>query len=511
MYIKRDFLSLLILFIAMAAPAQVDAQFFYDTPSDHQNYSAIRWLKFQGVVQGYGDGTYKPDIKISRAELTKIIIAAEFDKSDIDSCQPSKTFKDVDVHQWYAPYICVALNNNIIQGYSDNSFRPLNDITFAEAAKIITQSLKYQVSADPIWYKPYITKLEEENAAPKSIEKIDKEITRGEMAEMIFRLKDNVHDKPTTAFFVQSQNVIPPFYEKKDCEQNVFKMAFIVMTKPGVSVANSTTIKSLQGIAKLFDTAFSQATRYLGKMETNINITTIEITDDLLYPNGSSDSSKNTYTLHNASVIKRFYETHPDDYDFVSIFADDVNIGQSSSHVSIRNRIQNIGYDLQDGDAIANIYGSKKKLLGVNEILYDNSVTQHDIMWLLLHETGHQWCCGIDNPQLKISDGHMSDGVENPYRSALMGLGGTIYYSFNKKNGTFLSEANTPSSILKYHPFSLYFMGLLPKEDYKTAYDVYETAPYNTVNEEGVGKASFFKSVSVDDIITTIGPRSCKL
>ncbi len=526
MYIKKRALGTVIAFAMMTFSAQADVRgvnnqlaqptpsshFFYDTSSSHENYSAIRWLKFQGVVQGYNDGTYKPDAKINRAELTKIIIASEFDKNEIDNCKSTKTFTDVDPNEWYSRYICVAFNNNIIQGYNDGSFRPLHDITFAEAAKIITQSLKHQTPPDLTWYKPYVAKLEQEKAAPISIEKIDQEITRGEMAEIIFRLKDNVHDKPTTSFFVQNQNIIPPFYEKKGCDQNVFKMAFIVVTRPGTPVANQNTVQKLQKIATLFDKAFFKATRYLGKMETDTNMATIEITDDLLYSNSSTNPSQNTYTLNYAKVIKRFYETHPDNYDFVSIFPDDVNIGSSSSHSDIRNRIQNIGKDIQDGDIIGDIYGSKQRLLGFNEIIYNDSITEDGIMWLLLHETGHQWCCGINNSQLKIGDGsHMSDGVENPYRSALMGQGGSIYYSFNEKNSTFLAESNMPSSNLKYHPFSLYFMGLLPSSEYSTRYDVYDVAPYNTVNEEGIGKATFFKSISVNDIINASGLRSCKL
>ena len=521
MRIKRGLVfltfGLFIVFSAITAFAQENTQvplspFFYDTPSNHQNYTAIRWLKFHEVLQGYLDGTYKPDAKISRAELTKIVIAAEFDTSEIENCTPTTAFGDVHLNEWYAKYVCVALNHNIVQGYPDNSFRPANNITFVEAAKIITQALKYQVSADATWYKPYVTKLEEEKAAPLTIDRLDKEITRGEMAEMIFRLKADVSNKPTTSFFSKNQGIIPSITEKKGCDQNAFRMAFIVVTKPGTSMASSATLQKLQTLAKLFDATFFKATRYLVKMETNIDITTIEITDDLIYPNGLTNPSNNTYSLDNAKVVKRFYETHPDDYDFISIFADGVNIGSSSTHVSIRNRIQNIGQEVMDSDYTSTQYGTGKRLLGINEIIFfNNSVDQDTYLWTLLHETGHQWCCGINNSQLKIGDGsHLSTGFDNPHRSSILSDGATIFYSFNKKNGTFLTENNPPLSELEYDPFTLYFMGVLPGNEYAKAYDVYNPIPYGTANADGVGKATFLRTVSIKDIINAEGLRSCK-
>jgi len=89
---------------------------------------------------------------------------------------------------------------HIIQGYPDGTFHPSNNINFAEAAKIIANSFGYQTGSDPIWYKPYVTALAEHFAIPDTIAAFDYFITRGEMAEMIYRLKANVTDKPSLTY-----------------------------------------------------------------------------------------------------------------------------------------------------------------------------------------------------------------------------------------------------------------------------------------------------------------------
>jgi hypothetical protein len=91
----------------------------------------------------------------------------------------------------------VAKKNNIIGGYPDGSFKPVQSINFAEASKIVTNSYGLSVGTGEPWFTPFISKLSTLNAVPVSITLLDteieralKDVTRGEMAEIIFRLKD---------------------------------------------------------------------------------------------------------------------------------------------------------------------------------------------------------------------------------------------------------------------------------------------------------------------------------
>jgi len=173
---------------------------FSDVPSDNANYDAINYVQDQGIVSGYPDGTYKPENQINRAEFTKIIIGAQFSEGEINDCLYKNTklddetvfFKDVPITAWFAKYVCIAKIYNVVSGYPDGTFGPANNINFAEAAKIIVKAFNYQVGTDSIWYKPYVEKLGEKKAIPTTIESFGYNITRGEMAEMIWRLKANI-------------------------------------------------------------------------------------------------------------------------------------------------------------------------------------------------------------------------------------------------------------------------------------------------------------------------------
>lgn len=202
------FLISLLVFCPVIQNLPIAEGSFSDVPSTHPAYDAIMYVQENKIVQGYEDGTYKPDITINRAEFTKIIIGAIFDAGVIDTCIENETeptneavfFPDVQKTAWFAKYVCVAKTKNIIQGYPNGTFQPGNNINFAESAKIIANAFGYATTSDPVWYKPYVNALAEHFAIPDTIGAFDYFITRGEMAEMIYRLKAGITDKPTLTY-----------------------------------------------------------------------------------------------------------------------------------------------------------------------------------------------------------------------------------------------------------------------------------------------------------------------
>lgn len=174
---------------------------FSDVNSSNLFYDAVNYVRSQGIVSGYENGTYKPDNQINRAEFVKIIIGAIFTEEQISGCIPNKTFPDVLNSDWFYPYVCVASNNGIVNGYPNGSFKPGNYINFTEASKIIVNAFGYKTSPKDIWYQSFVEKLEEFKAIPGTICSVSKNISRGEMAEMIYRLKENITTKNSTNFF----------------------------------------------------------------------------------------------------------------------------------------------------------------------------------------------------------------------------------------------------------------------------------------------------------------------
>jgi hypothetical protein len=148
----------------------------------HQYEKAISYIKSEEIVEGYPDGTYGPNKTINRAEFTKIIIEALY-AGEItgDTC-----FSDV-ADEWFAKYVCFAKSKGIINGYPDGSFLPENPVNWVEALKISLEAFEFDVPNRPgEWYRPYLMFAEENGLNFITI--LDKSITRGEMAELIYRI-----------------------------------------------------------------------------------------------------------------------------------------------------------------------------------------------------------------------------------------------------------------------------------------------------------------------------------
>ena len=101
---------------------------------------AIATLTNMGIIKGYTDGTFRPNADITRAELATII--ARFAKLDVNT----KTFSDINGH-WAQKNIELAAGNGWINGYEDGTFRPNNNITRAETFAMINRVLDRQTES----------------------------------------------------------------------------------------------------------------------------------------------------------------------------------------------------------------------------------------------------------------------------------------------------------------------------------------------------------------------------
>lgn len=190
----------LVLAISPVANSQ-----FTDVSSQNEFNSAIMNLQESGIVEGYSDPSsssgqaeFRPDSTINRAELLKIALETKFESSQIAG---SNCFDDV-AEQWFAKYVCFAKQQNIVDGYDDGSFKPERNINFAELSKILANV--YEIDPESFgneWFRGYVTAMGSAKAIPSSVTSFDKQVTRGEMAEMMYRIKEGVNTKPSKTYF----------------------------------------------------------------------------------------------------------------------------------------------------------------------------------------------------------------------------------------------------------------------------------------------------------------------
>ncbi len=111
---------------------------FTDIDSSHWAYSYILDLTQQGIIKGYADNTFRPAATITRAEFAKMICLAM--GWELDSAVEA-SFSDVSGSSWMYEYVETARAHGSISGYPGGTFKPNKNVTRAEIAKIISQTL----------------------------------------------------------------------------------------------------------------------------------------------------------------------------------------------------------------------------------------------------------------------------------------------------------------------------------------------------------------------------------
>lgn len=109
---------------------------FSDVPDDAWYATAVKTLASLGMMDGYPDGTFRPDEPITRAEFATVGLAFAYDPLDA-SC----SYYDVGANAWYHTYVAQATTYGWIGGYPDNTFRPGNNITRVEVCVIVNNML----------------------------------------------------------------------------------------------------------------------------------------------------------------------------------------------------------------------------------------------------------------------------------------------------------------------------------------------------------------------------------
>lgn len=109
---------------------------FTDVNAGSWYNTAVSTLSRMGIINGYEDGSFKPDAQITRAEFTAIATRF-FDYS----ARYKGAFNDVASGSWYANYVQAALDMGLVDGYPDGGFHPNSSITRAEAVTIVNRVL----------------------------------------------------------------------------------------------------------------------------------------------------------------------------------------------------------------------------------------------------------------------------------------------------------------------------------------------------------------------------------
>ena len=195
----RAMKKIAMLCVGLFLPFQVSALeyknlslLYTDAPFTPAESAGISLLTSIGAVQGNPDGTFRPNRTINRAEFLKIVLAS-YPKIRVSASDADHCFPDVSVHDWFAPYVCLAKKRGMVKGYDDGQFKPNRNVNYAEALKILGELYEYIAYSadDEEWYAGYVRAAEYNKTALPSSIKFDRSLTRGQMARLAAAYRAN--------------------------------------------------------------------------------------------------------------------------------------------------------------------------------------------------------------------------------------------------------------------------------------------------------------------------------
>lgn len=172
-------------------PLKPNTKLFSDLQTTHEGFSDIIKLFKRGIISGYNDGTFKPDKLLSREEFVKLDLGAicivscdKFSpkiKTSIDSIYSVFPFPDKNIDQNLQYCVKEGKNRQIVSGYQGGAqngfFLPKNQISFAEAAKVVVETARQQKTSGVIlannpldgkpWYYNYVLTAQKLKIFPK--------------------------------------------------------------------------------------------------------------------------------------------------------------------------------------------------------------------------------------------------------------------------------------------------------------------------------------------------------
>ncbi|WP_349408655.1 S-layer homology domain-containing protein [Pseudalkalibacillus sp. SCS-8] len=134
---RRLWVFMVVLVVAFGAIAP-NVSAAEDDITGHWAEKSLRHLNEKGIMMGYGNGEFRPNSKVTRAEFAAFVTRA-LDLPDDPNFEP---FQDVELDKWYYGPIHKSAAVKIINGYPDGTFKPNNNISREHMAVVINQALK---------------------------------------------------------------------------------------------------------------------------------------------------------------------------------------------------------------------------------------------------------------------------------------------------------------------------------------------------------------------------------
>ena len=195
-------LAISMLGSLLTVPAGAAAVTKFSDVSDSYTATAVETLRLMGVLDGYGDGTFRPDTVLNRAQFCKMAVYAMDGSGELGRYSTVTIFPDVKPSHWASAYINMASKKGIISGFADGKFKPGQTVTAGQAVTILMRGLGYKdEDIGGVWPQSYMAEAQT-NGLLKStgITSAYAGLTRAQAAKLFLNLFEAKHGKGDALF-----------------------------------------------------------------------------------------------------------------------------------------------------------------------------------------------------------------------------------------------------------------------------------------------------------------------
>ena len=183
-------LALTMLASMLTVPAGAAATTQFSDVSDNYTATAIETLRLMGLLDGYGDGTFRPGTVLTRAQFCKMAVYAMDGSSELGRYSTVTIFPDVKPSLWAASYINMAAKKGVIAGFADGKFKPNQTVTAGQAVTILMRGLGYKdENIGGVWPQGYMAEAQTCGLLKSTgITSAYSALTRGQAAKLFLNL-----------------------------------------------------------------------------------------------------------------------------------------------------------------------------------------------------------------------------------------------------------------------------------------------------------------------------------
>ena len=182
--------SMLASLLVVPAGAASAATTRFSDITDNYTATAVETLRLMGVLDGYGDGTFRPNAVLTRAQFCKMAVYAMDGSSELGRYSTVTIFPDVKPSLWAASYINMAAKKGVIAGFADGKFKPNQTVTAGQAVTILMRGLGYKdENMGGVWPQGYMAEAQTCGLLKSTgITSAYSALTRGQAAKLFLNL-----------------------------------------------------------------------------------------------------------------------------------------------------------------------------------------------------------------------------------------------------------------------------------------------------------------------------------